>query len=141
MGPIRRTDWFRGVWKKRRSSWLNEKKASDQGGIVFLGDSITQGWGEDFKGLFGDVNVVNRGISGDTSRGLLLRLKRDVIDLSPAAVVIMIGANDLAEKAKGEIIFKNVRSEIPRNLIIEEMLIFLNFVQVADIPKNIHQNC
>ena len=86
--------------KKRRSSWLNEKKASDQGGIVFLGDSITQGWGEDFKGLFGDVNVVNRGISGDTSRGLLLRLKRDVIDLSPAAVVIMIGANDLAEKAK-----------------------------------------
>ena len=71
VGPIRRTDWFRGVWKKRRSSWLNEKKASDQGGIVFLGDSITQGWGEDFKGLFGDVNVVNRGISGDTSRGLL----------------------------------------------------------------------
>lgn len=112
VGPIRRTDWFRGVWKKRRSSWLNEKKASDQGGIVFLGDSITQGWGEDFKGLFGDVNVVNRGISGDTSRGLLLRLKRDVIDLSPAAVVIMIGANDLAEKAKGEIIFKNVQSII-----------------------------
>ena len=56
--------------------------------------------------------MVNRGISGDTSRGLLLRLKRDVIDLSPAAVVIMIGANDLAEKAKGEIIFKNVQSII-----------------------------
>ena len=70
VGPIRRTEWFRGVWKNRRSSWLVEKNIADKGSIVFLGDSITQGWGEDFKGLFGNLKVVNRGISGDTSRGL-----------------------------------------------------------------------
>mgnify|MGYP001415904811 CR=1 FL=1 len=40
VGPIRRTDWFRGVWKNRRSSWLKNEKKSDKGGIVFLGDSI-----------------------------------------------------------------------------------------------------
>ena len=112
VGPIRRTDWFRGVWKNRRSSWLKNENKSEKGGIVFLGDSITQGWGKDFRGLFGDLNVVNRGISGDTSRGLLLRLKEDVINLDPSAVVLMIGANDLAERAKNEIIFENVKSII-----------------------------
>ena len=112
VGPIRRTEWFRGVWKNRRSSWLKNENKSEKGGIVFLGDSITQGWGKDFRGLFGDLNVVNRGISGDTSRGLLLRLKEDVIDLDPSAVVLMIGANDLAERAKNEIIFENVKSII-----------------------------
>ncbi len=107
-GPLRRTDWFRGVWKSRRSSWLNETQ-KPQDSIVFLGDSITQGWRDDFRGFFGDLNVVNRGISGDTSRGLLLRLPGDVLDLNPKAVVIMVGANDLAEKAQGETVFNNVK--------------------------------
>ena len=110
-------------------------------GDRILGDFITQGWGEDFKGLFGDVNVVNRGISGDTSRGLLLRLKRDVIDLSPAAVVIMIGANDLAEKAKGEIIFKNVQSIIENlkthnsKMLIRDICIPDDYRPVKEIRK------
>ena len=38
VGPIRRTEWFRGVWKNRRSSWLVEKNIADKGSIVFLGD-------------------------------------------------------------------------------------------------------
>ncbi|MDG2489067.1 MAG: GDSL-type esterase/lipase family protein [Roseibacillus sp.] len=112
-GPLRRTDWFRGVWKGRRSSWLN-KTEKPQDSIVFLGDSITQGWGDDFRGFFGDLNVVNRGISGDTSRGLLLRLPGDVLDLNPKAVVIMVGANDLAEKARGETVFNNVKLIVTR---------------------------
>ncbi|MBB21982.1 MAG: hypothetical protein CMN04_03680 [Roseibacillus sp.] len=112
-GPLRRTDWFRGVWKGRRSSWLNETQ-KHQDSIVFLGDSITQGWSDDFRGFFGDLNVVNRGISGDTSRGLLLRLPGDVLDLNPKAVVIMIGANDLAEKARGETVFTNVKLIVDR---------------------------
>ena len=112
-GPLRRTDWFRGVWKGRRSSWLNEPQ-KPQDSIVFLGDSITQGWNDDFRGFFGGLNVVNRGISGDTSRGLLLRLPGDVLDLNPRAVVIMVGANDLAEKARGETVFTNVKLIVDR---------------------------
>ncbi|MDB4711580.1 GDSL-type esterase/lipase family protein [Verrucomicrobiales bacterium] len=108
-GPLRRTDWFRGVWHKRRSSWLGEKSVTQKDSVVFLGDSITQGWGDNFNGAFGKLQVANRGISGDTSRGLLLRIKEDVLDLNPKAVVIMIGANDLAEKANGETVFGNVK--------------------------------
>ena len=52
---------------------------------------------------------MNRGIVGDTSRGLLLRLQQDVLDLRPVAVVVIIGANDLAENATGDIVFSNVR--------------------------------
>ena len=113
-GPLRRTDWFRGVWRSRRSSWLDRTEAQ-KNSIVFLGDSITQGWGDDFKGFFGKMRVANRGISGDTSRGLLLRLPEDVLALDPKAVVIMIGANDLAEKAKAGTVFGNVK------LIVEQL--------------------
>lgn len=112
-GPLRRTDWFRGVWRSRRSSWLDQTDAQKDS-VVFLGDSITQGWRDDFRGFFGDLKVANRGISGDTSRGLLVRLKEDVLDLNPKAVVIMIGANDLAEKAKGETVFGNVKLIVDR---------------------------
>ena len=94
-GPLRRSEWFRGVWRKRRQSWLDKTEAQ-RGSVVFLGDSITQGWGDDFRGAFGKLKVANRGISGDTSRGLLVRLKEDVQNLEPRAVVLMIGANDLA---------------------------------------------
>jgi lysophospholipase L1-like esterase len=54
------------------------------------------------------MKIANRGITGDTSRGLLVRLKEDVLALDPRAVVLMIGANDLAEKATGKIVFGNV---------------------------------
>jgi peptidoglycan/xylan/chitin deacetylase (PgdA/CDA1 family)/lysophospholipase L1-like esterase len=106
-GPLRRSEWFRGVWRKRRESWLDKTEAQ-RTSVVFLGDSITQGWGDDFKGAFGQMKIANRGITGDTSRGLLVRLKEDVLALDPRAVVLMIGANDLAEKATGKIVFGNV---------------------------------
>ena len=82
--------------------------------MVFLGDSITQGWRDDFGGAFDPLKVANRGISGDTSRGLLVRLPEDVLALEPRAVVLMIGANDLAEKASGETVFGNVKLIITR---------------------------
>ena len=44
-GPIRRYDWFQNLWRERRSAWARRRE-QDQGAVVFLGDSITQGWGE-----------------------------------------------------------------------------------------------
>ncbi|RYD73127.1 MAG: hypothetical protein EOP84_22040, partial [Verrucomicrobiaceae bacterium] len=90
-GPVQPGIWFRSLWKQRRSDWAKAKE-SDQGGVVFLGDSITQGWqslGKDFPGM----KSANRGISGDTTRGVLFRLKEDVIDVHPRAVVLLIGTN------------------------------------------------
>ena len=107
-GPLRRYDWFKQLWAEKRSAW-SKRVEKDQGALVFLGDSITQGWGDDLGGSFPGVKVANRGISGDTTRGVLLRLKEDVLALKPAGIVLLIGTNDLEEKAEPKIIADNLR--------------------------------
>jgi lysophospholipase L1-like esterase len=107
-GPIRRYQWFQNLWEKKRTGWAKQVK-QDQGALVFLGDSITQGWGDNFRGHFKGVKVANRGISGDTTRGVLIRLKEDVLSLNPKGVVILIGTNDLEEKATPEVIAGNLK--------------------------------
>jgi len=107
-GPIRRYDWFRKLWSERRAKWASRVE-QDRHAVVMLGDSITQGWGDDFSGWFAGMKIANRGISGDTSRGVLIRLKEDVLDLQPEAVVLLIGTNDLEEKAEPETIVENLK--------------------------------
>jgi lysophospholipase L1-like esterase len=107
-GPIRRMPWFQDLWKQRRTLWSTQVQR-DQGAVVFLGDSITQGWGLGLGAVFPGMKVANRGISGDTTRGVLVRLKEDVLDLNPRAVVILIGTNDLEEKATPETIDSDFR--------------------------------
>lgn len=107
-GPIRRYDWFQKLWLEKRTAWAAQT-AQDQQAVVFLGDSITQGWGDDLQGAFPGLKVANRGISGDTTRGVLIRLREDVLALHPAAVVLLIGTNDLEEKATPEIIAANLK--------------------------------
>jgi lysophospholipase L1-like esterase len=112
-GPIRRYEWFQNVWRNRRTTFA-KRAPQEQGAVVFLGDSITQGWGDDLRGAFGDLKVANRGISGDTTRGMLLRLDEDVLNLQPAAVVMLMGTNDLEENAEPPTIAKNVKLIIDR---------------------------
>jgi lysophospholipase L1-like esterase len=107
-GPIRRYDWFQKLWLERRSAFAR-RAAQERNAVVFLGDSITQGWGDDLGGAFAGVKVANRGISGDTTRGVLLRLKQDVLALDPAAVVLLIGTNDLEEGAAPGLIAGNLK--------------------------------
>src|SRR5262245_7863770 len=54
VGPIRHEDWFEKLWRDRRASFA-EHAAQQQHALVFLGDSITQGWGDDFRGKFQGV--------------------------------------------------------------------------------------
>lgn len=107
-GPIRRYDWFRKLWQTRRAAWAAQAQ-KDQNAVVFLGDSITQGWGDDFKGHFRGMKTANRGISGDTTRGVLIRLKEDVLSLHPQAVILLIGTNDLEEQAEPETVAANLK--------------------------------
>ncbi len=109
-GPLRQADWFRNLWNTRRKLW-SESVERDQGALVFLGDSITQGWPK-LEGYFPGVKIANRGISGDTTRGMLIRLKEDVLALKPSGVVMLMGTNDLEELAEPETISKNVTSII-----------------------------
>src|SRR2546421_7051432 len=107
-GPIRRYDWFRKTWDERRSKFADDAK-QDQNAVVMLGDSITEGWRDDFTAWFPGMKIANRGISGDTSRGVLIRLQEDVLALHPQAVVLLIGTNDLDEKADPETIGANLK--------------------------------
>ncbi|MCB0730631.1 MAG: SGNH/GDSL hydrolase family protein [Ignavibacteriae bacterium] len=64
--------------------------------IVFMGNSITQGWIEQRPQFFSDKPFINRGISGQTTPQMLLRFRQDVVDLNPKVVVILAGTNDIA---------------------------------------------
>jgi lysophospholipase L1-like esterase len=108
VGPIRQEGWFQDLWRDRRARFA-EQKAAQQQALVFFGDSITQGWGDDFGGRFPGVKVANRGISGDTSRGLLARLDDDVLALNPRGIVLLIGTNDVELKVPPEAIADNVK--------------------------------
>lgn len=68
--------------------------AAGEARVVFLGDSITQGW--KLEESFPGKPYVNRGISGETTPQMLVRFRQDVIDLDPKVVVILGGTNDLA---------------------------------------------
>jgi len=64
--------------------------------VVFMGNSITQGWIEKRADFFKNNPFVNRGISGQTTPQMLIRFRQDVIALQPKVVVILAGTNDIA---------------------------------------------
>ena len=70
--------------------------------VVFLGDSITDGWR--LAQSFPDKPYVNRGIGGQTTPQMLVRMYPDVIDLKPAALIILAGTNDISRNTGPETI-------------------------------------
>jgi len=68
----------------------NEKR------VVFLGNSITEGWVNIHPQFFAGKFYLNRGISGQTTPQMLVRFRADVIKLKPRVVVILAGTNDIA---------------------------------------------
>jgi lysophospholipase L1-like esterase len=69
---------------------------TEKGRVVFFGDSITDAWTLNGGKFFPGKPYVNRGISGQTTPQMLIRLRQDVISLHPEAVVILAGTNDIA---------------------------------------------
>lgn len=81
----------------RRYAEANERlgpPSASRSRVVFLGDSITDAWR--LNEYFGDHDFVNRGISGQITGEMLGRMKADVIDLRPVAMVVLAGTNDIA---------------------------------------------
>ena len=86
--------------------------------VVFMGDSITEGWGmkatattPDRGEFFPGKPYVNRGISGQTTPQMLVRFRQDVIDLKPRVVVVLAGTNDIAENT-GKTTLKEIGNNI-----------------------------
>lgn len=81
--------------------------------VVFMGNSITEGWQNAHPEFFKENNYVGRGISGQVTSQMLVRFRADVINLKPKAVVILAGTNDIAQNngfIKVEHIFENIVS-------------------------------
>lgn len=78
---------------------------------VFMGDSITEGWYRTDPDFFRDNNFLGRGISGQTTSQMLVRFRRDVVDLQPKYVVILAGTNDIALN-NGVISHRNILGNI-----------------------------
>ena len=88
-------DWF-GFNRYRAD---NERiiKSGEFPEVVFMGNSITELWAAYHPTFFSSHNYCGRGIGGQTSTQMLARFTADVINLSPKAVVIMAGTNDVAQ--------------------------------------------
>ena len=80
----------------RQNNYQLGMPSEDENRIVFMGNSITEGWSVIYPEFFDGKPYINRGISGQTTPQMLVRFRADVIDLKPKAVVILAGTNDIA---------------------------------------------
>ena len=96
------------AWARDHAQWTTNA-ANDIGAVVFLGDSITEGW-HTLARDFPNLKVANRGIGGDITSGVLYRLQADVLDLKPAAIVILIGTNDVGNNEDPADVADNLKS-------------------------------
>ncbi len=105
-------------WVSRYNGFLKEPRT--KGGIVFFGNSLTESFN---LSIFGDSSIINRGIRGDFTEGLLKRID-EVISLQPGKLFIEIGINDIFEKVSTdeinenyEKIIKRIKTESPKTKI------------------------
>jgi len=97
--------------KKYEQSNSELKKINDPNRVVFMGNSITEGWSNFDKDFFINNPFINRGIGGQTTPQMLIRFIPDVVNLNPKAVVILAGINDIAENT-GPITLENISENI-----------------------------
>ena len=97
--------------KKYEQSNSELKKINEPDRVVFMGNSITEGWSFLDKDFFINNPFVNRGIGGQTTPQMLIRFKPDVVNLNPKAVVILAGINDIAENT-GPVTIENIAENI-----------------------------
>ena len=87
-------DWANVARFKAENELVIENKAPVK--MVFMGNSMTEGWKLFDPNFFNSTDYVNRGIGGQTTPQMLIRFKQDVLDLKPKGVVILAGTNDIA---------------------------------------------
>jgi lysophospholipase L1-like esterase len=95
-------------WSRIKDDWPNlgyyreanaklKPPAVNENRIVFMGNSITEGWILTSPEFFKGKPYIDRGISGQTTPQMLIRFRSDVIDLKPKVVVMLCGVNDIAQ--------------------------------------------
>ena len=105
-------DWANLNRFQKENSELTSIKPGEHR-VIFMGNSITEGWINKRPEFFKGKPYLDRGISGQTTPQMLLRFRQDVIDLKPSVVVILAGINDIAGNTGPstlEMIMDNVKS-------------------------------
>lgn len=104
-------EMFKGFIKhniiQRYNTFIELNKQAKKGGIVFVGDSITEGF-PIHELLSSDNQMYNRGIGGDTTDGVIAKLKDVVFDLEPKQIFLLIGTNDLGSGKQAEQVIQNI---------------------------------
>jgi len=110
--------------------------SADQPRVVFLGDSITDGWrlNEYFTGR----DFVNRGISGQITGEMLGRMKADVLDLKPKAVLILAGTNDIARGVSVKAIQDNLTMIAELAQLHHIKPLFSSILPISDYHKDVN---
>ncbi len=107
ISPERQEELRKAKEEQLRTDWAEMKRyrdddakvgppGKDENRVVFMGDSITDGWIRQAPEFFQGKPYFDRGISGQTSPQMLVRFRQDVINLHPKVVVILAGTNDIA---------------------------------------------
>jgi lysophospholipase L1-like esterase len=118
-------DWA-NLGRYREDDAKLQAPASGEMRVVFMGDSITDGWGRKYGEFFPGKPYVNRGISGQTTPQMLIRFRPDVINLKAKAVVIFAGTNDIAKNTGPETL-----EDIENNLMSMAELAHANGIKVV----------
>ncbi len=112
-----------------RHEMMNKRVKEGNVDLVFIGDSITQGWegrGKDvWKEFYGNRNAVNLGIGGDRTQHVIWRLQNGNLEgITPKLAVIMIGTNNASTNKPEEIaegikaIIKELQTRTPSTKIL-----------------------
>ena len=120
-------------YDKKCAAFEQENRNYSRGQIIFIGDSITDGY--PLNDYYNDLPLAtyNRGIGGDRSDGVLRRLKTSLYDLVPSKIVLMIGINDInSGRTNDEIIadytaiLDGIKSNLPSAKVICESVLPMN---------------
>ncbi len=144
--PAPATDWEARHQQQLKEDWpwlgkFREADASlappapNENRVVFMGDSITEGWHLDLS--FPGKPYINRGISGQTTPQMVLRFRQDVIDLQPKVVIILAGTNDIAGNTGPETpeqIEENLASMADLATANHIRVVFCSITPVFDYP-------
>jgi lysophospholipase L1-like esterase len=139
-------DFFPAYYNKKVREFNAENRTAQKGGVIFVGDSLTDGC--DLSVYYPGLNAYNRGIGGDTAIGVLKRMDESIFDLEPQLIVILIGVNDLARGYSTQFLFDNlnkiltqIKERLPDAKVILQTLYPVNpeiLPAVASLMPNIN---
>lgn len=139
LNDLNSQDWQNLERYREENIKLMKEKSGEKSRVVFMGNSITEGWLYLSPEFFKDKPYVNRGISGQTTPQMLLRFRQDVINLNPEIVVILAGANDIAGNtgpATNEMIMENIISMCDLAKSNHIKIILCSILPAYDFPWN-----